>query len=91
MSAQETELDVEYLNEVAGQGFENMGTDETAVPRLLIAQSNSDVVTNGQVPVGHFYNSITGKDYGDTIDVIVCFFQKVWQSLHRTRPHEQLQ
>ena len=78
MSAQEKELDTEYLNEVAGQGFENMGTDETAVPLLLIAQSNSDVVTNGQVPVGHFYNSITGKDYGDAIDVIVCFFQKVW-------------
>ncbi len=78
MSAEKKELDVEYLNEVAGQGFENMGTDETAVPRLLIAQSNSDVVTNGQVPVGHFYNSITGKDYGDSVNVIVCFFQKVW-------------
>ena len=35
MSAEKNEaLDTEYLNEVAGQGFENMGTDETAVPRL---------------------------------------------------------
>ena len=71
-------MDVDYLNEVAGQGFENMGTGETAVPRLLIAQAMSDVVANGQVPVGHFYNSITGKDYGESIDVIVCHFQKVW-------------
>ena len=78
MGAEKMELDTDYLNEVAGQGFENMGTDETAVPRLLIAQSNSEVVTNGQVSVGHFYNSITGKDYGDAIDIIVCFFQKVW-------------
>ena len=78
MSAQEKELDVEYLNEVAGQGFENMGTDETAVPRLLIAQALSDVTQNGKVPAGHFYNSITGEDYGDSVNVIVCHFQKVW-------------
>lgn len=78
MSAKDEELDVEYLNEVAGQGFENMGTDETAVPRLLIAQSNSEVVANEKVKAGHFYNSITGEDYGDSLDVIVCHFQKVW-------------
>lgn len=78
MSAEEKELDVGYLDEVNGQGFENMGTGETAVPRLLIAQSNSEVVTNEKVKAGHFYNSITGEDYGDTIDLIVCHFQKVW-------------
>ena len=76
MSAEK--LEAAYLDEVAGQGFENMGTDEIAVPRLLIAQALSDVTQNGQVPAGHFYNSITGEDYGDTVDVIVCHFQKVW-------------
>ena len=78
MSEAVKELDTEYLNEVAGQGFENMGTDETAVPRLLIAQALSDVTQNGQIPAGHFYNSITGEDYGDSVNVIVCHFQKVW-------------
>lgn len=72
------EMNVDYLNEVAGQGFENMSQDEVAVPRLLIAQAMSDVVQNGSVKVGHFYNSITGEDYGDSIDLIVCHFQKVW-------------
>lgn len=72
------ELDVNYLEEVAGQGFENIGSNETTVPRLLIAQSLSDVVTNEKVPVGHFYNSVTGEDYGTSVDVIVCHFQKVW-------------
>ena len=43
MSEAVKEMDVDYLNEVSGQGFENMGTDETAVPRLLIAQALSDV------------------------------------------------
>lgn len=68
----------DYLDEVAGQGFENMSSNETAVPRLLIAQAMSDVVQNGTIPAGHFYNSISGKDYGDSLDVIVCHFQKVW-------------
>lgn len=73
-----TEMDLDYLSEVAGQGFENMSNGEVAVPRLLIAQAMSDVVTNGSVKVGHFYNSISGKDYGESVDVIVCHFQKVW-------------
>ena len=72
------EMDLDYLSEVAGQGFENMSNGEVAVPRLLIAQAMSDVVQNGSVKVGHFYNSISGKDYGESVDVIVCHFQKVW-------------
>lgn len=72
------EMDLDYLGEVAGQGFENMSNGEVAVPRLLIAQAMSDVVTNGSVKVGHFYNSISGKDYGESVDAIVCHFQKVW-------------
>ena len=72
------EVELDYLAEVAGQGFENMSNDEVAVPRLLIAQALSDVVQNGSVKVGHFYNSITGKDYGEAVDLIVCHFQKVW-------------
>lgn len=72
------EMDLDYLAEVAGQGFENMSSSEVAVPRLLIAQAMSDVVQNGTVKVGHFYNSISGKDYGDSVDLIVCHFQKVW-------------
>ena len=70
--------DLGFLDENAGSGFESMGADEIAVPRLLIAQALSDVTQNGKVPAGHFYNSITGEDYGDKIKVIVCHFQKVW-------------
>lgn len=70
--------DLGFLDENAGSGFESMGADDIAVPRLLIAQALSDVTQNGKVPAGHFYNSITGEDYGDTVKVIVCHFQKVW-------------
>lgn len=74
----EEQMDVDYLNEVAGQGFENMGSGETTIPRLLIAQALSEVTQNGTVAAGHFYNSVTGEDYGDSLDIIVCHFQKVW-------------
>lgn len=70
--------DVSYLDEVAGQGFESMGGDETTVPRLLISQQLSQSVQDGSIQAGHFYNSVTGKDYGTSLDVIVCHFSKVW-------------
>jgi hypothetical protein len=76
--ATKEEAALDFIEESAGQGFENMTTGETAVPRLLISQAMSDVTQNGQIPAGHFYNSISGKDYGETLDVIVCHFQKVW-------------
>ena len=76
MSEQKEELG--FLDEQAGKGFEEMSSNETAVPRLLIAQALSEATQAGTVPAGHFYNSINGKDYGDKVDVIVCHFQKVW-------------
>lgn len=71
-------VDAAYLDEVAGQGFDKMDSGDVAVPMLLIAQQLSGVATAGNVPAGHFYNSISGKDYGDKIKVIVCHFQKMW-------------
>lgn len=68
----------DYLSEVAGQGFENVDAKDTATPMLLIAQAMSDVVSNGTVKVGNFYNSITGEDYGNSVKVIVCHFDKQW-------------
>ena len=67
-----------FLDEVAGQGFEGMEQGDVTTPRLLVSQQLSDVVQAGTVPVGHFYNSLTGEDYGDTVNIIVCHFQKVW-------------
>lgn len=67
-----------FLDEVAGQGFEGMEQGDVTTPRLLVSQQLSDVVQAGTVPVGHFYNSLTGEDYSDTVNIIVCHFQKVW-------------
>lgn len=67
-----------FLDEVSGQGFEGMEQSDVSIPRLLVSQQLSEVTQSGNVAVGHFYNSLTGEDYGDTIQVIPCHFQKVW-------------
>ena len=69
---------LDFLDAVEGQGFENMEQDQIAIPRLNISQALSEVVQNGHMEQGHFYNSLTGKDYGTTIQLVVCCFQKVW-------------
>lgn len=70
--------DVSFLEDAAGQGFEGMTSGEVATPLLLISQAMSTSVQNGDIPQGHFYNSVTGKDYGESVDVIVCHFEKMW-------------
>lgn len=75
---EENTMNVGFLDEVAGQGFEEMTQKDVTIPRLLISQQLSDVVQAGTIQAGHFYNSLTGEDYGTAVKVIVCHFQKVW-------------
>lgn len=74
----DTNVDLSFLEGVSENGFENMGAGEISTPLLLIAQPLSKVVTDDKVKAGHFYNSITGEDYGDEVKVIVCHFDKMW-------------
>ena len=72
------EMDLGFLENAADGGFENMGAGEVATPLLLISQPLSKVVSDERVKVGHFYNSITGEDYGSELKVVVCHFDKMW-------------
>ena len=69
---------VGFLDESAGQGFENVGAGAVTTPLLLIAQQLSEVVDAGSVEVGHFYNSVTGEDYGTELDLVICHYKKMW-------------
>lgn len=80
-----TAVDLDFLEQAADNGFENMGVGEIATPLLLISQALSKNVSDGTMPVGHFYNSITGKDYGTKLRVIVCHFDKMW---YEWRPNQ---
>lgn len=72
------EMNLDYLEGVAGQGFEQMGGGDINTPMLLIAQQLSEVTQGGTVPAGHFYNSLTGEDLGTELEVVPCQFQKAW-------------
>ena len=72
------EMNLDYLEGVAGQGFEQMGGGDINTPMLLIAQQLSEVTQGGAVPAGHFYNSLTGEDLGTELEVVPCQFQKAW-------------
>lgn len=74
----EVAVDLDFLEQAAESGFENMGASEISTPLLLISQALSKNVADGSMTVGHFYNSITGKDYGQKLRMIVCHFDKMW-------------
>ena len=74
----DTAVDLGFLENASETGFENMGAGEIATPLLLISQALSKNVADGTMPVGHFFNSITGRDYGTELRVIVCHFDKMW-------------
>ena len=70
--------DFGFLDEDAGAGFNEMDAKATSQPYLYIAQTNSDVVSQGQVALGNFYNGLTKKDYGNTVKMVVSYFRVVW-------------
>ena len=72
--------EVSVYDEVAGQGFENMGADKYSVPMLKVAQPTSAILTDDgtKVKVGDFYNSATGESYGQEVEVIPVYFNSVW-------------
>lgn len=74
----ENELDI--YDDIAGQGFENMGADKFSVPMLKIAQPTSSVLTedDSEVKAGDFYNSITGKSYGPKVELVPVYFNTTW-------------
>lgn len=69
---------VGFLDDVSGQGFENVGAGDVTTPLLLVAQQLSEVVDGGSVEVGHFYNSVTGEDYGTKLRLVICHYKKMW-------------
>jgi len=74
-------LNDDVYGDVAGAGFDNMGGDKFTMPMLLIAQATSEVVTgkiNG-IQTGDYYNSVTKENYGPKIEVVIAYFESVWQ------------
>ena len=71
-------LSADFLEGVAGDGMDNIKDNAVSTAYLGIVQPGSSATQDGAKP-GHFRNSATGKDYGETIRVVPIAFDIVWQ------------
>jgi hypothetical protein len=72
----------EHLQKYVGDrtGYEDLGKDDIATPRLCVAQSNSPQVVRGNdkriegLVAGEFFNSATNERLGESVTVVPLFF-----------------
>lgn len=70
-------MNVDFLEQAAGDGLNDIHQDDMQQALLLISQKLSKVLDAG-VPEGHWYNSVTQEDYGSVVRVVVVGIQKLW-------------
>lgn len=69
-----------FLDEVAGQGYENLNGEAFLTPFIKLLQPNSAEVTN-EVPgckAGYFYDTANKEVLGDKLKVIPLEFEMLW-------------
>lgn len=54
----------------------NINEADLELPVIKITQQLSRAVTDKEVESGRFYNAVTGEDYGDEIDFVVCGYER---------------
>ena len=69
--------DFGFLAQYAGQGTEDMVGSAVAVPYLAMVQPGSQATVDG-FEAGHWRNTATNEDYGDTLKVVVLDFKRIW-------------
>lgn len=73
-----------FLEEYAGQGFENLESTDLQIPFLKIFQSLSPQIDRDseeyvkEAEPGLFYNSCSNEIYGKKVKVIPIDFEKIW-------------
>jgi hypothetical protein len=69
-----------YMDQYAGEGYDNISGDMYSTPFIKLLQSNSSEVVNG-VPgakAGHFWNDRDSEDLGPSIDLIPVNLELLW-------------
>lgn len=75
---------IDFMEDVSGQGYENIGSRDIATPFLKILQALSPELEEGNeafisgAKIGMFFNSLTGQLYGREIKVIPLHYEKSW-------------
>lgn len=60
------------LSRQAGAGLD----EQPVLPLINLSQGLSKVVQEGEVPIGHYFNALTGYDYGDSLEFVVAYKTK---------------
>ena len=86
--AQKQELmieDVSFMEDMAGQGFENMGANATSIAYLGLVQPDSGA-EDDENPAGTWRNSATGRNYGNSVKAVVLGFRTIWNERESDPP-----
>ncbi len=60
-----------HLQSGKGRGTEALKAADMSMPFLRIGQDKTPAVEAGTVKEGHFYNTLTGEDYGETVGITI--------------------
>ena len=88
-AAKEQELmteDMSFMEDMAGEGFEDMGANATSIAYLGLVQPDSGAEDDDN-QAGTWRNSATGKNYGNTIRVIPLAFRTIWNEREAESPY----
>lgn len=75
---------IDFMEEIAGQGYENISQDDISTPFLKVAQALSPELDKEEdsyikgLEVGMFFNSLTGTVYGREISLVPVHYEKSW-------------
>ena len=84
MAKTQTTTKESFLDEVSGQGFENITQDDRALPFLRVLQLLSPQLDEDKseyikgAKVGQFFNTVTKHVYGTEIDLIPLYYDRSW-------------
>ncbi len=84
MAKAQTKPQGSFLDEMAGQGFDNITQDDRALPFLRVLQPLSPQLDEDEseyikgAKVGQFFNTVTNRVYGAEINLIPVRFQRTW-------------
>jgi hypothetical protein len=65
---------LDLFGDAAGEGLENVTSDEIVLPRLAIIQPTSPMVTEGTARPGDIANLLNGDNYGNRVKIFPLMF-----------------
>ena len=70
-------VDVSLFEQSAGDGLQNIATEDTALPFLkLLSKMSPEVDSVEGAQPGMMYNSVSGQLYEDSLHVVPCHYEK---------------